>query len=222
MQQVTVAEQKQGTWHGGQLHEIYRDPPHGDFPNGDYRLWIGTATIERSAAYSYFPAAERLHILLSGGGLALYFSEPDESITLATGESFIFSGERPLRVNLLGAPVFAFNLVYRSGLASGAEFVSLDATPSSVPGQTIAGAPQTQIIYVVSGSVVVQVADGQHLLAQGETLIWQEDGSDSQQVRWWSHNTAAVVVSAFVSDPQPATPPLPDYPTVSNYPTVSE
>ena len=197
---IPAAEQKAGQWRGGQLHEIYRDPPQADFPNGDYRLWAGTATIEHSSDYSYFPRAERLHILLSGDGLGLHFQEPEETVLLRAGEFHIFSGARPLHAEVLGAPVLAFNLVYRQGMTSGAAFVRLGTEPfqPTPPAQT--NGTRTEIVYVAAGRMAVTGAGENCLLSQGDTLLWDSHGPDRQRITFQSETADALLVCAFVAD----------------------
>jgi environmental stress-induced protein Ves len=197
---IPAAEQKAGQWRGGQLHEIYRDPPQADFPKGSYRLWVGTATIERSSDYSYFPRAERLHILLSGDGLGLHFQEPGETVLLRAGEFHSFSGERPLHAEVLGSPVFAFNLVYRQGMTSGAEFVRLGAEPYQRPVPPQASGTRTEIVYVVAGRVAVTGAGEDRLLSPGDTLFWDNHGPATQRIAFQSKTADALLLCAFVSD----------------------
>ena len=198
---IPGTQQKPGHWRGGQLHEIYRDPLQADFPKGSYRLWVGTATIERSSDYSYFPRAERLHILLSGDGLGLHFQEPGETVLLRAGEFHIFSGERPLHAEVLGAPVFAFNLVYRQWMTSGAEFVRLGAEPYQPTIQPQASGTRTEIVYVAAGRVAVAGAGADLILAQGDTLLWEPHGPATQHLTFQSETTDVLLLLTFVSDP---------------------
>ncbi len=198
---IPAVQQKPGVWRGGHVCEIFRDPADADYPNGDYRLWAGTATIERSADYSYFVNAERLHILLAGDGLRLRFREPEQTITLASQESYTFSGVRPLHVDLLGAPVFAFNLIYRQGLSSGAVFVPLTSTPQLYTIHTEASIARTQIFYVVSGTVALESAGGERVMGQGDTLLWDMRGPSTQPLYLQSQMAAALLLLAYVAEP---------------------
>ncbi len=198
---IPAVEQKPGIWRGGQVHEIVRDPPDGDYPDGDYRLWVGSATIERSADYSYFANAERLHILLSGDGLRLHFREPEETVVLASQEFHTFSGERPLHAEVVGAPVFAFNLIYRQGLTSGAAFVPLVSAPHHHTIHAEAGIVRTQIVYLVSGQVAVDSAGGERVMGQGDTLLWDMNGPSTQHLCFQSQTAEALLLFAHVAEP---------------------
>ena len=199
---VPAAQLTPRLWRGGQTWEISRDPADADYPDGDYRLWVGTATIERSADYSYFADAERLHIHLGGGRLRLHF--PDATIDLAARQTCTFSGERPLHAELSGATVRAFNLVYRQGMTSGAEFVRLTGTSDRQTVRIEADTARTQIVHVVSGRVVLD----ERVLEQGDTLLWEITGPCTQQLHVHSQTPDAELLLAFVSDPpaQPVTP----------------
>ena len=205
---IPSMEQKPGVWRGGQVYEIVRNPADADYPNGDYRLWAGTATIERSADYSYFANAERLHILLCGDGLRLHFREPEQTVALASHDSHTFSGARPLHAEVLGAPVFAFNLIYRQGLTSGVEFVALVKTPHLHTIHAEAGTACTQIVYVISGTVLLESADDERLMGQGDTLLWELTGPTTQELCFQSQTPNALLLLTFVSN-------SPTYPTTS-------
>lgn len=205
---IPFSQQKPGIWRGGQVHEIFRDPPGADYPNGDYHLWIGTATIECSADYSYFANAERLHILLDGGGLVLGFRNPDETILLATGESHTFAGDRPLHATLAGDPVFAFNLIYRqrrsigaeSGAESGARFVDAAEMPFVLPLPEV-GTDLTQIFYGVRGKSCVESSRGHFVLQAGDTLIYPPAELAGAALRLVNFSADARLLLAHVTDP---------------------
>lgn len=205
---IPFSQQTPGIWRGGQVHEIFRDPPGADYPNGDYHLWIGTATIECSADYSYFANAERLHILLDGGGLVLRFRDPEETILLTTGESYTFAGDRPLHATPAGDPVFAFNLIYRqgrsisaqSGAQSGARFVDAAEMPVVLPLPT-AGTKLTQIFYGVRGESCVESSQGHFLLQAGDTLIYPPVESAGTALRLVNFSADARLLLAHVTDP---------------------
>ena len=203
--------QKPGVWSGGHIAEIYRDPADAAYPAGDYRLWVGTATIDRSANYSYFPNAERLHILVGGDGLRLHFRQPDADVALATGEWYTFSGERPLHAELLGAPVAAFNLLYRAGMCSSARFLEVGSSPGAWRSQAGAGVCLTQIAYVLPGpgaepQVEVESGPMRFLLGPGDALIWDLTGPDERELCLLSHTPARLLLVEVADRPlQPTT-----------------
>ena len=168
---IPFSQQLPGSWRGGQVNEIYRDPPGADYPDGDYRLWVGTATIERAADYSHFARAERLHILLDGGGLTLRFDEPAETVPLATSRWYAFAGDRPVHATPVAGPVFAFNLIYRMGQQSGARFIDAAEMPVTLPAPA-ANTHFTQIIYGIRGESCVESSQGHFLLRAGDTLVY--------------------------------------------------
>lgn len=197
---VTAAQQTQRQWRGGHTWEIGRDPADADYPDGDYRLWVGTATIERSADYSHFTGAERLHVLLAGDGLRLRFREPDATVELATRQACTFSGERPLHAELLGATVTAFNLVHRAGMTSGARFVRPGGTPDPHTVQVAAGTTHTQIAHAVSGRSVLERPGQDLVLDEGDTVWWDVTGPTTERFRVSGHDDEAELLLAFVSD----------------------
>ncbi|HEY5663518.1 MAG TPA: HutD family protein [Ilumatobacter sp.] len=203
---VPAAQPTPRLWRGGRTWEIGRDPADADYPDGDYRLWVGRATIERSADYSHFAAAERLHVLLAGDGLRLHFRQPDATVELATRQACAFSGERPLHAELLGATVTAFNLVYRAGMTSGAGFVRLDGRPAAHTVTVAAGTTHTQIVHAVTGRAVLERSGGEHRLGEGDTALWNVSGPATERFVVRSDDGPAELLVAFVCDPPaPAT-----------------
>lgn len=198
---IPFSQQLPGSWRGGQVHEIYRDPPDADYPNGDYRLWIGTATIERAADYSHFPRAERLHILVDGGGLDLQFRAPDERVPLASGDWYTFAGDRPLHATPVLGPVFAFNLIYRVGQQSsansGARFVDAAEMPVVLP-VPAANTHLTQVVYGVRGESCVESSQDHFLLCAGETLVYPPAESAGVSLRLISRSPDARLLVAHV------------------------
>ena len=50
-----------GTWAGGTTSAIWACPAETLTAPARSHVWVGTATIDRDAPYSYFPHQERLH-----------------------------------------------------------------------------------------------------------------------------------------------------------------
>jgi|GEM_PF-2687824 len=202
---VPFFQQQPGTWPGGQVHEIFRDPLGSDYPNGNYRLWVGTATIERPADYTHFANAERLHIPLAGRGLRLHFRQPDETTELATGESCTFSGERPLHAIPADGPVFAFNLIYRQGQISGARFVDVKAKRQALPLYAPPGADLTQIVYAVAGEFLVDGWGKSQLMRAGDTSIYRLTESAAATLFVTGRTPDASLLFAYVLTPVQST-----------------
>lgn len=202
---------KPDVWRGGHFAEIYRDPADADYPGGHYRLWVGTATIERSADYSHFPNAERLHILLDGDGLNLHFRQPDALVALAKGEWHTFCGGRPLHAELLGAQVSAFNLIYRAGMSSSASFVDVGSDLLAWFSEAEAGVCVTQIVFVLPGpepepQVLVETDQENLLLGPGDVLVWDLTGPDLRELRLYSTPPARLLLVEVTDGlPQPTT-----------------
>lgn len=202
---IPFSQQQPDTWSGGQVHEIFRDPPEADYPNGDYRLWVGTATIERAADYSHFAQAERLHILLDGGGLNLRFGEPEDTIHLVAGGWHTFAGDRPLHVTPVHGPVFAFNLIYRLGQRSGARFIGAAEMPVILP-VSVVNARLTQIIFGVRGKSCVESSQGHFLVRAGDTLVYPSAESAKASLRLISRSPdARLLLTHVLNTDQPTT-----------------
>ena len=118
---VSHALQAPGTWPGGTTRAIYAYPPDGAQTSATARFWIGTAWIERAAAYSFFPGRQRIHLPVRGQGLRLAFQDPTEVVALDTFEQYRFDGARRLWVELVNGPVEAFNLIFETDVVADAQ-----------------------------------------------------------------------------------------------------
>jgi len=90
-----------GTWAGGTTSAIFAYPPETIGAPAHAQLWVGTAVIDRAAAYSCFPGRLRIHLPIHGNGIRLHFQNPAEVVALSTFAQHHFDGARPLRVTLV-------------------------------------------------------------------------------------------------------------------------
>lgn len=149
-----------GIWAGGTTSAIWACPAEALTAPAKAHVWVGTATIDRNAPYSHFPRQERLHIPVQGDGLRLRFRDPAEVVTLERGGQHCFGGERPVEAALVGEPVVAFNLIYRQGVTSTAQVITIGPEPfvwSCERPQPVGGDLVVRVIYVVSGRLAVGI-----------------------------------------------------------------
>lgn len=145
-----------GSWAGGATRAIYAEPIAALASPAAARLWAGTATIERPAAYSYFPGRVRIHIPIRGNGIRLRFEAPDELVELASFGQHRFDGARPVRVELIDGPVEAFNLIIRADTLARAEVLRLelnDVAALTTPPAGLFSAAAVRLVYVVNGAI---------------------------------------------------------------------
>lgn len=116
--QVLPAEQYHRTpWKngGGWTREIVRMPRHGD--HGSHGGWdwrLSIAEIERDGPFSLFPGVERELVLLTGNGMHLCFDDDGSRHLLEPPHASLrFSGERPMRAELVDGPTTDFNMMWR-------------------------------------------------------------------------------------------------------------
>src|SRR5215212_9136197 len=95
---VEQAAQTPGTWAGGTTRAIYAYPPESIGTPANAQLWVGTAVIDRAAAYSFFPERRRIHMPIHGNGIRLHFQSPAEVVALSTFAQHRFDGARPVQV----------------------------------------------------------------------------------------------------------------------------
>lgn len=150
-----------GTWAGGVTRGIWADPATTLTSPAAAHCWAGTATIERSAPYSYFAGRHRLQILIGGAELRLRFHAPDDEIILTPGAQYQFDGERPVEATPMGGSVVAFNLIYRADILATAKVAAIGPTELpwplgavAEPGVQREGVP-IRLVYVVAGAVEI-------------------------------------------------------------------
>ncbi len=85
---IEQAAQVPGTWAGGTTSAIVAYPPETIDAPAKAQLWVGTAVIDRAAAYSYFPERTRIHLPIQGNGIRLHFQNPAEVVALSTFAHF--------------------------------------------------------------------------------------------------------------------------------------
>jgi environmental stress-induced protein Ves len=150
---VTHAQQKPGVWGGGTTRMIYTDG--ADPTPAAAHLWIGTATIERDADYSYLPNRTRIHMPIAGNGIRLRFQHPSELITLTSLDQHQFDGGRPLHAELIDGPITAFNTIAHPTVTAAVQAHSLAQGQMLL--QDLGGlpGPALHLIYVISGTLEI-------------------------------------------------------------------
>jgi len=161
---IDHAAQTPGTWAGGTTRAIYAYPPESIGTPANAQLWVGTALIDRAAAYSFFPARTRIHVPIHGNGIRLHFQHPTEVVALNTFAQHRFDGARPVRVELVDGASSAFNLIVQADVAAdihvlhiGGQDLTLEL--DRIPTHTARGATMVQIVYAVNGAIALSIAD---------------------------------------------------------------
>ena len=166
-------------WPGGSVYPIYAHPTHTQLGDPDNRFTINTATIERDAPYSDFSGYTRVHVPLSGGTLRLDFQAPEETVELGRFQQHTFDGGRPLRAELVGEAVTAFNLILRRELEAVVSAVQVDEEPLSLP--ALAGNQRAlRLLFVVEG--IVQVEGSEIIAGAGDAVVWPAEASAAFRV----------------------------------------
>ncbi|MCR6496458.1 HutD family protein [Thermomonas sp. S9] len=94
----------------GWTSEVLRMPEREDW---DWRLSL--AEIDQDAPFSGFPGMERLLVLLQGDGLRMHFEDGRTQELRPPHGMLRFSGDRPVRAELLGGPCRDFGLIWKRG-----------------------------------------------------------------------------------------------------------
>jgi environmental stress-induced protein Ves len=156
---IAQDEQVPGSWPGGTTRSIYAYPPEGTTGPTNALLWVGTATIERAAPYTYFAGRTRVHVPVQGNGLKLHFQQPQETVVVVNRGQHTFAGDRPVTVELIDGQVLAFNLIVVNEAQAGAEVLELNSV-ATLPALAAAGRV-VRVIYAVTGQLQVEVGTEQ-------------------------------------------------------------
>lgn len=170
---IPQANQAPGQWSGGTTQTIYLYPTEADLGAGDYLFWVNTATIEREAAYSYFPGYQRFHLILSSPGLHLHFAQPDEIVELAQFDSYLFDGGRPLRAKPIGPPVTAFNIIMKTGLTATVQRI-FPSPDKVLLADWVDGADEAETIFYLLYGILGQItltANGVEQINPGDAYL---------------------------------------------------
>lgn len=174
---VAREAQRPGVWGGGTTAAIYADPPEALGAIASARAWVGTATIERDADYSYLPGLTRTHMPIIGGGIRLRFREPDELVELPNLAQHRFDGARPLHAELIDGPITAFNLLVRHDVAASLSVVAPGHPQTALPWPTDdrgADAPLRLLRVVYAVGAALQLRHAQRpafVLGAGDALV---------------------------------------------------
>ena len=154
----------------GYTDQIAIEPPQADLRLGNYLWRVSTAQIESSSDFSVFPNHDRLLVILSGGGVRLSHLDEEngfaETVDLPQLEPYEFPGDLKSRCELTSGAVKDLSVFFRKGMSAGAEIVHLQAE------QIWSWEPQGRwnLIFVLRGSLQVQVQDLDITLSEGEAL----------------------------------------------------
>jgi environmental stress-induced protein Ves len=175
---VRRAEQTPGSWGGGTTLAIYAEPPESIGSAGTARVWIGTATIERSADFSFLPGRMRVHMPIQGHGLRLHFQAPLETVALTSFAQHRFDGARPVHAELVDGPIAAFNLIAQPDVEATIQVLELEQELVRV-GRAAEQTPpidpaDLRLVYAIAGSLELAIAD-QHTatLLAGDAFVWR-------------------------------------------------
>jgi environmental stress-induced protein Ves len=171
LERIGPDAQLAGVWRGGATRAIYALPAEALAASGSALAWLGTATIEGEADYSYFPGQVRIHVPIAGGGVRLRFREPDEDVELRSFAQLRFDGGRPVRATPIDGPLLAFNLITRADVGATLTVLADDCELAPAAGALVA-------LYVARGSLCAALAGGEAVsLGVDETLVLRPQGA---------------------------------------------
>jgi environmental stress-induced protein Ves len=208
---VRRADQTPGSWGGGTTLAIYAEPPDMIRSAGNARIWIGTATIERSADFSFFPGQVRVHLPIQGHGVRLHFQAPAETATLPRFAQQRFDGARPLQAELIDGAIEAFNLIAQPDVEATIHVLELDQEPvaleSAAEHPPPAQANELRLVYAIAGSLELAVDGYQAItLLAGDAFFFQPHAL-AEAIRLRRLETPTQLVSAALRSPFHTSPP---------------
>jgi environmental stress-induced protein Ves len=195
---VATREPVYATWSGGTTALLYTDSNGSSPAFGGSRISFGTATIDRDAAYSYFPGIIRIHMPIQGNGIRLRFQEPDETVVVPPLAQQRFHGARPVYAELIDGPISAFNLMVAEGNDAQVTLIrqngQIDAFAHALAGIG-AMQPDLAAIYMVHGSLTIALTGHTDItLHANDTLIFEPISGSRIQTTVSMASTDAVAI----------------------------
>ncbi len=132
---------------GGITREAIRVPASGD----SFRWRVSVAHIDRSGPFSDFAAYNRVMVLLRGGGVALKFSNGEQSVLREVGDVAQFDGALATQCELLDGPCVDLNLMVAKSLPGVHAQVQRLHQPIALP----AAQGRATVIFPIGGALVV-------------------------------------------------------------------
>ena len=173
---IPANEYRRERWSNGLgwTREIARSPG-----NGDWTWRLSIAEIEQEAAFSWFPGAERVLVLLEGNGLRLRFSRSDVTLLEPPHGSLRFDGARAVAGEPVDGRAVVFNLIWRRN-AVAAELWHRPLVGAMV---IFAEAGETWALHLIAGEARFDDGSGLPALAAGDTaLLVARNGSRMRHV----------------------------------------
>ena len=103
----------------GVTSEIAIYPPEASLAQGNFLWRLSTAQIEKSSAFSLFPAHDRVLLVIKGQGLKMIHTfeegEPPETAMIEKFEPYEFPGDVPSRCELTEGGITDFSIFIRTG-----------------------------------------------------------------------------------------------------------
>lgn len=161
---LRAADYRRMRWKNGAgwTTEVLRMPEREDW---DWRLSL--AEIDQDAPFSAFPGMERLLVLLQGDGLRLQFEDGRTQELRPPHGMLRFSGDRPLRAELLGGPCRDFGLIWKRGRID----VQLWHRPLAGAMVLFAGMRETWLLHLLEGTAQVAGDGAPGALAAGDSVL---------------------------------------------------
>lgn len=142
--------------------------PRADFStSGDWTWRLSIAEIEQDAAFSWFPGAERVLVLLEGEGLRLRFSRSEVATLEPPHGAFRFDGARAVAGEPVGGRAVVFNLIWRR------EAIDAELWRRPLVGATVIFLEpgETWALHLIAGDARFDDGSGLPQVATGDTAL---------------------------------------------------
>jgi environmental stress-induced protein Ves len=137
---------------GGTTFEVLRVPPAAD----PFRWRVSVAEVAAAGPFSDFSGYRRHLVLLRGSGVRLSFGDGSATTLREAGDRIEFDGAMATHCELIAGPCTDFNLIVANDLdCAEPEVGPLDGARAFT---RVAG--ETQLLFVIAGSVTVSDAAG--------------------------------------------------------------
>jgi environmental stress-induced protein Ves len=195
-EELSQREPIHATWIGGTTTLLYSNGTNQAF--GKAPITLGTAMIERTAAYSYFPGFTRLHMPLNTS-IRLCFQQPAEQIVLAPRNAYCFDGARPLVAELIDQPIYAFNVMVQTGIQA---TLTVGYPKPAMPLFADSAPATLRICYLLQGQLEISMLGQLALPLMANDTLVQLSTNSKQPLMVASASLDALAVFATIQDHQ--------------------
>lgn len=165
-------------WSGGSTTELYIYPEDGNYKDRNFLFRISSAVVRESpSVFTKLSGVTRTLTLLEGTLILKHEGEPD--ITLLSGETDIFAGEKK---TVSKGCAIDYNLMTKNGAHGTTEYICLlQGDRENFVIHTMDDSNCVALFYVYEGAILIGNGYEEQIVHQGELLIIKQSSGQELQ-----------------------------------------